>query len=40
MEPIKTANTPQAIKPLKMAAQQIYDDRFLHVNIVGCGAYG
>lgn len=42
MEPLKTAaNTPPpAIKPLKMMAQQIYDDRFLHVNIVGCGAYG
>jgi hypothetical protein len=28
------------LKPMKMTVQQIYDDRFLHVNIVGYGAYG
>lgn len=36
----ETKAAPAPLKPLKMASQQMYDDRFLHINIVGYGAYG
>lgn len=36
----KVVPTVQPLKPLKQLAQTIYDERFIHINIVGNGSYG